>query len=141
MPECFLDTKPADSTPLIPVVEKDFQSWLERQDATLGRWLVNTGFLAKPDSLCLVPGTDGTVDAVIVGVTAMDRLWACGDLSKKLPAGHYHLITDWEAAAIEQATIGWGLVNFMPYPIEGFTNPSLLMTRTLSAFTPNTKFS
>ncbi|MEE8305141.1 MAG: leucyl aminopeptidase family protein, partial [Candidatus Tectomicrobia bacterium] len=109
MPECFLDTKPADSTPLIPVVEKDFQSWLERQDATLGRWLVNTGFLAKPDSLCLVPGTDGTVDAVIVGVAAMDRLWACGDLSKKLPAGHYHLITDWEAAAIEQAMIGWGL--------------------------------
>ncbi len=109
MHECFLDTKPADSTPLMPVVEKNFRPWLAQQEPTLERWLTTTGFTAKPGSLCLVPGTDGTLDAVIVGVAALDDPWACGDLPAKLPVGSYHLVAASEPVALESMTIGWGL--------------------------------
>jgi leucyl aminopeptidase len=46
---------------------------------------------------------------VVVGISTTTDAWACGDLSKRLPAGNYHLATDWEAAAVERTTIGWGL--------------------------------
>jgi leucyl aminopeptidase len=109
MLECFLDTKPADSIPLLPVQETAYQTWLQQQDATLVRWLTNTGFTAKPGNLCLIPGADGTVESVVVGIATTTDAWACGDLSKRLPAGNYHLATDWEAPPVERTTIGWGL--------------------------------
>ncbi|MCZ6875041.1 MAG: leucyl aminopeptidase family protein [bacterium] len=109
MLECFLDTKAVDSIPLMPVQEATYQTWLEQQDATLVRWLSNTGFVAKAGNLCLIPGADGVVASVVVGILTTTDAWACGDLSKRLPAGNYHLATDWEAAAVERTTIGWGL--------------------------------
>ena len=102
MPECFLDTKSADSTPLIPVVATQFQAWLAQQDPALVRWLTNTGFTAKPGSLSLVPGADGTLDAVVVGVAAADDPWSCGDLPTRLPQGSYYLAADWQPAAVAE---------------------------------------
>jgi leucyl aminopeptidase len=106
---CFLDTKPTDSIPIIPVREQTYQAWLENQESTMARWLTNTGFVAKPGNRCLIPGADGQVAAVVIGIASTDHQWVCGDLSKNLAAGTYHLLTDWEPAAIERATIGWGL--------------------------------
>ncbi|MGQ4809224.1 cytosol aminopeptidase [Candidatus Entotheonellaceae bacterium PAL068K] len=109
MHECFVDTKSTDSIPLIPVVKTTLQSWLAQQDASRVRWLTSTGFTATPGSLCLVPGSDGALDAVVVGVAAADDLWSCGDLPAKLPAGSYYLETDWNPAAVQGLTLGWGL--------------------------------
>jgi leucyl aminopeptidase len=109
MHTCFLDSQPAHSIPLIPVLEDQFQSWLAQQEPARARWLTNTGFTAKPGSWSLVPGQEGTLNAVVIGVAKTGDFWACGDLSTKLPAGSYHLVTDWDAAAVEGLTIGWGL--------------------------------
>lgn len=109
MHACFLDRQPANSIPLIPVLEDQLQPWLAQQEPVRARWLANTGFTAKPGSWSLVPGQDGTLNAVVLGVAKADDFWACGDLSTKLPAGSYHLVTDWDAAAVEGLTIGWGL--------------------------------
>lgn len=106
---CFLDPKPTDSIPIIPVREQTYQTWLEDQDAAMTRWLTNTGFAAKPGKQCLVPGANGHIAAVVIGIASTDSPWVCGNLSKNLPAATYHLLTDWEPAAIERATIGWGL--------------------------------
>ena len=106
---CFLATRPADSIPIIPVREQTYQAWLEGQESAMVRWLSNTGFVARPGNRCLIPGPDGTVAAVVIGIASTDNPWVCGDLSKNLAAATYHLVTDWEPAAIERATIGWGL--------------------------------
>jgi len=109
MHACFLDSQPANSIPVIPVLEDQFQPWLAQQEPVRARWLTNTGFTAKPGSWSLVPGQDGTLNAVVIGVAKTGDFWACGDLSTKLPAGSYHLVTNWHAAAVEGLTIGWGL--------------------------------
>jgi leucyl aminopeptidase len=109
MPDCFLDTKPVDSTPIMPVLEKDFRAWLDQQELARARWLTNTGFTAKPGSLGMIPGTDSTLAAVVVGLAAADTPWAFADLPPKLPAGSYHLVTDWDPAMLERVTLGWGL--------------------------------
>jgi leucyl aminopeptidase len=106
---CFLDTKPADSIPIIPVLETNFRAWLERQEPARVRWLTNIGFTAKPHSLALVSGADGALEAVVVGLAAVDDPWTCGNLPTQLPAGHYHLVTDWQPAVLERVTTGWGL--------------------------------
>lgn len=109
MYDCFLDAEPTDATPLIPVVAKDFETWLAQQEPARARWLSNTGFTAKPGTLSLVPGPDGAVAAVILGVADSNDPWNCGDLPRTLPAGAYALSADWPPEALEQAAIGWGL--------------------------------
>lgn len=109
MHDCFLETKPAHSIPLLPVVAQDFPAWHEQQNPAWRRWLTATNFTAKPGSLCLVPNADGALDAVIVGIARADDPWSCADLPTRLPAGPYHLVADWDAATFEGATIGWGL--------------------------------
>jgi leucyl aminopeptidase len=109
MHDCFLDAEPTGATPLIPVVAKDFDTWLAQQEPLRARWLTNTGFTAKPGTLSLVPGLDGAVDAVILGIADPNDPWNCGNLPKTLPAGPYYLNADWSPQALEQAAIGWGL--------------------------------
>jgi leucyl aminopeptidase len=109
MLDCFLDTRPTNSTPIMPVAEQEFQAWLDRHDASLQRWLASAGFAAKPGSLCLVPNPEGALQAVVVGIASADDPWALGDLPTRLPAGTYHLDVEWEPAGLERAAIGWGL--------------------------------
>ena len=113
MHACFLNTRPADAIPIIPVVEQDFRhdrnGWLSRQEPLRARWLTTTGFKARPGSHCLIPNADGTLNAVVTGAASSGDLWAGGALPTQLPAGSYYLDADWHAAAREQFAIGWGL--------------------------------
>jgi len=113
MHACFLDTRPADAIPIIPVVEQEFgndrDGWLSRQEPLRARWLATTGFKAKSGSHCLIPNADGTLSAVVIGVPSAGDLWAGGTLPTQLPAGSYYLETDWQTSDREQFAIGWGL--------------------------------
>jgi leucyl aminopeptidase len=110
---CFLETRPADAIPIIPVVEQTFRddrdAWLNRQETLRARWIAATGFQAKPGSHCLIPKADGALSAVVVGAASIGDLWAGGALPTQLPAGSYYLDADWPRAAREQFAIGWGL--------------------------------
>lgn len=108
MLDCFLTTKPADATPIIPVFASAFRAWLEQQPPAQARWLTHTGFVAKPGTLALLPGADGNLEAVVVGLAADDP-WAGGELPNRLPAGNYHLVTNGEPAHRERLTLAWGL--------------------------------
>lgn len=113
MHACFLETRPADAIPIIPVVEQEFNEdrhgWLSRQEPLRARWLTTTGFKAKPGSYCLIPSADGTLNAVVIGAASSGDLWTGGALPAQLPAGSYYLDTDWPTSAREQFAIGWGL--------------------------------
>jgi leucyl aminopeptidase len=109
MQDCFLDSKPADSIPLVLLPENTFSQWLESQPDPIKRWLAATGFKAKPNSTCLVPAADGALNRVIVGIISPDDPWACGGLPTALPAGHYHIEANWSSAVMERLALGWGL--------------------------------
>lgn len=112
MHACFLDARPADAIPIIPVVEQAFDGdngWLNRQESMRARWLTTTGFKAKPGSYGLIPNADGTLNAVVAGAASAGDLWTGGALPTQLPAGSYYLDTEWDASARERFAIGWGL--------------------------------
>ena len=95
--------------PLIPVVENEFDAWLERQDESLRRWLVTTGFKAKPGSFNLIPGADSQLQKVVAGIASTDDLWALGGLPANLPEGDYALDAAFEPRQRERLTLGWAL--------------------------------
>ena len=95
---------------LLPVVESQFAAWLEGQDEALRRWLTTSGFKARPGHFSLIPGADGSLKAVVVGISRVDDLWALGGLPAALPEGDYALdAAGLDARPIERLTLGWAL--------------------------------
>ena len=95
--------------PIIPVIESEFATWLERQDEPLRRWLNATGFKAKPGGFSLVSGADGQLRAVVAGIGNTNDLWALGNLPVTLPEGDYVLDAPFESRHLERLTLGWAL--------------------------------
>jgi len=107
--DCFLESRPADAVAIVPVIQNEFQQWLEQQAETWRRWVQRTGFSGKAGSICLVPDEQQALAAVLVGAKTKDDPWICGGLSGTLPAGNYYLATDWSAEELNRATLAWGL--------------------------------
>lgn len=95
--------------PLIPILESDFTAWIAHQEAWLQCWLKATGFTAKADSFSLVPGPDGQLQRVLVGMARPDDLWALSSLPTQLPEGDYLLEGSLEPRQQERLTLGWAL--------------------------------
>lgn len=109
MPNGLLDYKPDDAIPLIPLTEKQLSPWLETREESVRTWMTTTGFKAKSHTYCLIPATSGALSAVVAGIEAPDDLWALASLPGALPPGNYYIASDWNPAALERVTIGWGL--------------------------------
>ncbi len=122
----LLPSRTPDCLPLIPVVESEFNAWLERQDESLRRWLTTTGFKAKSGGFSLVPGTDGQLRAVVAGIGKADDLWALGSLPSALPEGDYVLDATFESRQRERLTLGWALG---AYQFARYKKPKRAMAR------------
>jgi leucyl aminopeptidase len=107
----LLDEQLDNAVPLTLVEESQFPAWLENQPQFLKRWVEANAFTAKPNTHCLVSGTDGSLTAVIVGIQSRDDRWALAGLPRKLPIGNYYIETDESLAisSLEAMLVGWGL--------------------------------
>ncbi|MEX0758294.1 MAG: hypothetical protein WD100_01825, partial [Tistlia sp.] len=86
-----------DAVPIRTLSEAALRGWLAGQSAALRAWLEATGFTASAGSHALVPGGDGRLSLVLLGVEAgpgrdpTADLWAYGGLPASLPQGSYRL--------------------------------------------------
>lgn len=102
-----------DATPITLIRPKDLPEWKHGQDAATVAWIEANGFLAKPRSLCLLPGADGSLARVLYGADGDWGVWSAADLPTRLPAGRYRFDpapSDREAAA--RAVLGWVLGSY-----------------------------
>jgi leucyl aminopeptidase len=109
MNDSLLPSRIPGCIPVIPVIESEFNAWLERQDEALRRWLTATGFKAKSGSFSLTPGAEGQLQTVIVGIANADDLWALGSLPTSLPEGDYFLDAAFSPGSLARLTLGWAL--------------------------------
>jgi len=109
LPESLLSTQPPTVTRLIPLGPEDLESWLPDQPAPVRGWVAGTGFEARSGTNCLVPGPDGRVESVLVGLVEPLDTWWLGDLAATLPAGAYCLEADLPVALRERIAVGWAL--------------------------------
>ncbi len=110
----FLVTEsPPDAVPIWPVAEEDFEAWCAARSRTLRTWVEASGF--RPDRfrhLCL-PGEDGQLAGVILGLggggEALGDPWVYAGLPQDLPPGTYRIEAALDGHAATLAALGWAL--------------------------------
>jgi leucyl aminopeptidase len=80
-----------NSTPIHVTDRASFAELSKRLDPSVGRWMKTLGFSGAPDTHVLVPDSDGSLQAVWVGVRSVSDPWVLSLLPRSLPAGAYHL--------------------------------------------------
>jgi leucyl aminopeptidase len=86
-----LSKPPRGSVPVHATDRSHFAAHTQALEPAARRWLQSLGFTGAPDTHALLPGADGRVSAVWVGVHGADHPWALAAFPKALPEGAYHL--------------------------------------------------
>ena len=110
MVDALLSKRSAEARAIEPLVSDELGAWLKTHSERIGRWVHATGFTADAGSICLVPGAEGGLERVLVGVKSRDDPFAFGSLSRALPEGEYYLdAPSWPADSLSASALGWGL--------------------------------
>jgi leucyl aminopeptidase len=109
----FAPRKTTTSIPVSPITEPGLKDWIKSAPADVGRWIAATGFGAAPGSLCFLPGNDGNIARVLLGVSNSETpgggLWDLAGLPASLPKGRYYLDASLSSANATRAALGWAL--------------------------------
>ena len=119
----------ATSVAIYPIPQKDWDSFKNQLSLSEQAWVKVQDFSAKAEQMCQLPAADGRLGKVLVGVDdAADVRWAIAGLPYKLPAGEYHLVSNWDIAQQTWAAIGWGLgcYRFDQYKSKAGKSPATL---------------
>ncbi|HET8728689.1 MAG TPA: leucyl aminopeptidase family protein, partial [Alphaproteobacteria bacterium] len=111
MNACFADSA-ASSIPVVPLTKSRLPGWLAGQDASTSAWVGSTGFKAEPGAVALLPGEDGRLGRVLLGVPDDADLWAFAGLPFGLPRGTYRFEGLDGADAATHAALGWALGSY-----------------------------
>ena len=109
MPFNLVAAHRGEALPIDMLTARRLKGWLAGPGRSLRGWVQSTGFAAKPGELCLVPGADGELARVLVGMAERDELWALAALPRTLPAGVYRLERALRGRAATSACLGWAL--------------------------------
>lgn len=108
----FLTDPTATAIPIHAVTEDGWQSWLDGRAEVERNWLAANGFKPGRGRSAVVPGTDGAIAAIVLGLgkdasLADPHLW--GGLANSVPKGNYEIATPLDANAAHMAALGWAL--------------------------------
>lgn len=98
----------ANAVPVTPLRAADLAAWLKLQPAAAQRWVKALDFQARPGSTCLLPGADGKLERVLLGIEEGADRWSSAALPASLPAGSYELDPDASCDATLFA-FGWAM--------------------------------
>jgi len=102
----------ADTVPLTPLALGQFEPWLAGQPAASATWLKAIAFNGEPGRTALLPGPDGRLARVLVGVASFEDPWAFAGLPESLPPGSYEIDHDLTAPEATRAALGWALGSY-----------------------------
>ena len=108
MSAVLIDTA-ARAVPLVPVSAATLPAWLDLQDAATRRWCADTGFSGAAATWCALPGADGALSRVLVGMTDAPDLHALAHLPLALPEGDYVLAEGSVRLDPARAALGFAL--------------------------------
>jgi len=108
----LLAVEAPDTVALTPVTKAGLPDWLAAQPAAVAAWVKAVGFAGDAGSTAFLPGADGAVSRVLVGVSATDDLWAFAGLPSALPAGSYRIEADLDRRAATRVALGWALGSY-----------------------------
>ncbi len=134
--DCFIE-KSAHSIPLVIVHEHDYPQWLVAQNEMTQQWVKNNGFNPKKGSVLPVPGNEGKVEFILIGLMHEADTSALARAAQVLPAGEYALMNqafyaNYPSIKSPFFYIAWGLeqYRFAEYKINlanSLTTKSLVL--------------
>lgn len=102
--DLLIDSSP-NAIPLHLFKAEEWEPWIANRPDGEQAWAKANGFAAKAGTVCVLPGKDGGIAAVLAGMDI--ALWSAGGLPAKLPAGDYMLAGAWDAAAATDVATGF----------------------------------
>ena len=102
--------------PITALTKERLSSWLEGASDHGRNWARSIGFTADAGKLALVPGDNGRLERVLVGLgdgaDAGATMWALAGLPDALPEGSYRLDPAPEGADPTRIALGWALATY-----------------------------
>jgi len=98
---------------LIPLPKSGLAEWLNGQPERRRVWVKAANFTAEAGAICPMPGEDGELAAVLVGLGDDDDPWTFAAVAAKLPPGLYRLARPLDPAAATWAALGWQLATYV----------------------------
>jgi leucyl aminopeptidase len=94
-----------------PTTTKELGGQQKKMAASKRNWIKAQGFDGTPGTHIALPGRDGKIDEVLVGIDNTGEPWCFGGLPEQLPSGRYVLdgFTNEDA---ERAALGWALGSY-----------------------------
>jgi leucyl aminopeptidase len=99
----------ARTVPITALTKATLEEWRVGAPARLAAWSRSTKFTAAPGSPCLLPGEDGGLQGVLVGIDPDGGPWSYGGLPAALPEGRYRFDPPPEDREADFAALGWAL--------------------------------
>jgi leucyl aminopeptidase len=87
----LLDEIEAGSVPIRPLRKGDWPRFLSEAEGPVKRWLEATRFEVEAGKHRLVPGRDGEIGEVVLGLGDEPSPWDWAGLATELPAGAFHV--------------------------------------------------
>jgi leucyl aminopeptidase len=118
-----------DAVPITVLPKHKLSNWLATATGREQNWVQSTGFAADAGKHALVPGEDGRLGRVLVGLGAEPNgvtMWALAGLPDTLPEGSYRLDPLLDGADPTRLALGWALATYCfaryhTYPARGAT--------------------
>ncbi|MBI3504847.1 MAG: leucyl aminopeptidase family protein [Proteobacteria bacterium] len=113
----FRPKKLAATIRLVPVTKAGWPQFLKSASAVHRRFVAENGFKAGTGEFLALPGRDGGIDRIVVGVPereasdgAGNLFWTWAGLPLRLPAGSYRIEPEpQDAQAATRIAIAWGI--------------------------------
>ncbi len=97
------------AVPIVAVSKDGLAAWRDQAPARERDWAAAIGFAAEPGKIAFVPGKDGRLGRVLVGLGNDNAMWALAGLSETLPEGNYRLAANPEGGEASRIALGWAL--------------------------------
>ena len=107
-----------NATPIWPLRGTELPSWLADHGTagTAAAWCESNGFTAQAGKHLILPGENGGIAGVLLGLgTGGDQVadyWCFGTLAKALPAGSYRIEGDLTPAQAQMAALAWAQAGY-----------------------------
>lgn len=101
----------AHTVPVSAVTTEGYAAWLRRQPKPAQKWLADLEFRADAGKVALVPGRDGSLARVVLGLGRTPDLWAFAVLRERVPKGRYQY-EELPAGQADAAALAWALASY-----------------------------
>jgi len=105
----FIDQPEVSSVPLTALTKAGLTAWQYGEPATVDRWLKSLNFRAESGAVALLPGSEGNLTRVVLGLGETPEAAAFSGLPYSLPPGSYVLDEDGGSDLPNIAALGWAL--------------------------------